>query len=31
LTQHKAISYTIGERHLRVETAATYLLGRLLP
>lgn len=28
--QNGADVYTIGQRHLRVETAATYLLGRLL-
>jgi len=27
---NKASAYTLGERHLRVETAATFLLGRLL-
>lgn len=30
LTANGATAYTLGERHLRVETAATYLLGRLL-
>jgi len=30
LTANGATAYTLGERHLRVETAATFLLGRLL-
>lgn len=30
MCQHGATAFTVGERHLRVETAAMFLLGRLL-